>query len=125
MQQLKDAMFTILDEIINNDFFDIVTFSSEASKWSPIKERRDRKFKNTKKNKKMAVDFVLNLNLGRRGNQHQLSPIERNQTRKIGCKPRTLRQRYSIYDSLSKKWRGHRRSGRKTGHFEKHQGKKH
>ena len=63
LQQLKDAMFTILDEMTDNDFFDIITFSNGVSKWSPTADRKVA-LKSSKKNKKLGIDFVLGLNAG-------------------------------------------------------------
>merc|ERR1712233_139849 len=35
LQQLKDAMFTVLDDMKPEDFFNIITFSTSVSNWSP------------------------------------------------------------------------------------------
>merc|ERR1711910_163917 len=35
LQQLKDAMFTVLNDMKPEDFFNIITFSSSVSNWSP------------------------------------------------------------------------------------------
>merc|ERR1711881_374389 len=35
LQQLKDAMFTVLNDMKLEDFFNIITFSSSVSNWSP------------------------------------------------------------------------------------------
>merc|ERR1712066_369488 len=35
LQQLKDAMFTVLNDMKHEDFFNIITFSSSVSNWSP------------------------------------------------------------------------------------------
>merc|ERR1712051_799632 len=35
LQQLKDAMFTVLDDMKPEDFFNIITFSTGVSNWSP------------------------------------------------------------------------------------------
>merc|ERR1712203_70273 len=35
LQQLEDAMFTVLDDMKPEDFFNIITFSSSVSNWSP------------------------------------------------------------------------------------------
>merc|ERR1712233_167389 len=35
LQQLKDAMFTVLDDMKPEDFFNIITFSTSVTNWSP------------------------------------------------------------------------------------------
>merc|ERR1712233_252303 len=35
LQQLKDAMFTVLDDMKPEDFFNIITFSTSVNNWSP------------------------------------------------------------------------------------------
>merc|ERR1712200_355711 len=35
LQQLKDAMFTVLDDMKPEDFFNIITFSTSVSNWTP------------------------------------------------------------------------------------------
>merc|ERR1712088_698200 len=35
LQQLKDAMFTVLDDMKPDDFFNIITFSTSVNNWSP------------------------------------------------------------------------------------------
>merc|ERR1712233_209724 len=35
LQQLKDAIFTVLDDMKPEDFFNIITFSTSVSNWSP------------------------------------------------------------------------------------------
>ena len=35
IQQMKDAMVTILDDLNEGDNFNIITFSSEVENWSP------------------------------------------------------------------------------------------
>jgi len=60
MQQLKDAMFTILDEMTDNDSFDIITFSTGVNRWSPDSTQKFAK-KASKANKKAGIDFILSL----------------------------------------------------------------
>jgi hypothetical protein len=35
IQQMKDAMITILDDLNESDHFNIITFSSEVEIWNP------------------------------------------------------------------------------------------
>ena len=35
MEQTKDAMVTILDDLTENDHFNLVIFSDEVSQWRP------------------------------------------------------------------------------------------
>merc|ERR1712055_1260914 len=64
LQQLKDAMFTVLDDVKPEDFFNIITFSTSVNNWSPsgiTKEGDQPAIPATKENKKKAISHVLDL----------------------------------------------------------------
>jgi len=64
LQQLKDAMFTVLDDMKPEDFFNIITFSTSVSNWSPsgiTNEEDHPAIPATKENKKKAISHVLDL----------------------------------------------------------------
>merc|ERR1712168_112473 len=64
LQQLKDAMFTVLDDMKPEDFFNIITFSTSVNNWSPsgITNKGDQPaIPATKENKKKAISHVLDL----------------------------------------------------------------
>merc|ERR1712018_688188 len=64
LQQLKDAMFTVLDDMKPEDFFNIITFSTSVSNWSPsgiTNEGDQPAIPATKENKKKAISHVLDL----------------------------------------------------------------
>merc|ERR1712110_1331451 len=64
LQQLKDAMFTVLNDMKPEDFFNIITFSSSVSNWSPsefTEEGSQAAIPATKENKKKAISHVLDL----------------------------------------------------------------
>merc|ERR1719264_1755149 len=64
LQQLKDAMFTVLDDMKPEDFFNIITFSTSANNWSPngiTEEGAQIAIPATKENKKKAISHVLDL----------------------------------------------------------------
>merc|ERR1712121_331705 len=64
LQQLKDAMFTVLDDMKPEDFFNIITFSTSVNNWSPngITDEGDQTaIPATKENKKKAISHVLDL----------------------------------------------------------------
>merc|ERR1712179_700495 len=64
LQQLKDAMFTVLDDMKPEDFFNIITFSTSDSNWSPsgiTNEGDQPAIPATKENKKKAISHVLDL----------------------------------------------------------------
>jgi len=63
LQQLKDAMFTVLDSMKSVDFFNIITFSSEVGHWVPDKRAAEENFAiaATEENKKKAIEYVLDL----------------------------------------------------------------
>jgi hypothetical protein len=39
IEQLKDSMFTVLDDMTESDYFNIITFSDGVSHWDPQKDR--------------------------------------------------------------------------------------
>ena len=57
LQQLKDAMFTILDEMTEQDYFDIISFSSSTSRTTTTMQATDA-------NKKKGQDLILKLRAG-------------------------------------------------------------
>merc|ERR1712088_425191 len=64
LQQLKDAMFTVLNDMKPEDFFNIITFSSSVNNWSPsgiTKEGDQIAIPASKENKKKAISHVLDL----------------------------------------------------------------
>merc|ERR1711971_691945 len=64
LQQLKDAMFTVLDDMKPEDFFNIITFSTGVNNWSPsgvTNEGDQPAIPATKENKKKAISHVLDL----------------------------------------------------------------
>merc|ERR1719510_2828746 len=64
LQQLKDAMFTVLDDMKPEDFFNIITFSTSVNNWSPsgiTNEGDQPAIPATKENKKKAISHVLDL----------------------------------------------------------------
>merc|ERR1712184_162624 len=64
LQQLKDAMFTVLDDMKPEDYFNIITFSTNVNNWSPsgiTNEGDQLAIPATKENKKKAISHVLDL----------------------------------------------------------------
>merc|ERR1712045_768112 len=104
LQQLKDAMFTVLNDMKPEDFFNIITFSSSVSNWSPsalwescngevdigffqcleenssefTEEGSQAAIPATKENKKKAISHVLDLeaNGGTNMNSAMLTGLE-------------------------------------------------
>merc|ERR1712066_526498 len=104
LQQLKDAMFTVLNDMKPEDFFNIITFSSSVSNWSPsalwescngevdigffqcleehgsefTEEGSQQAIPATKENKKKAIRHVLDLeaNGGTNMNSAMLTGLE-------------------------------------------------
>merc|ERR1719510_2169852 len=81
LQQLKDAMFTVLDDMKPEDFFNIITFSTSVNNWSPsgsINEGDQTAIPATKANKKKAISHVLDLeaNGGTNINSAMLTGLE-------------------------------------------------
>jgi len=61
LEQLKDAMFTILDEMTENDQFDLITFSSSVQHWKPSFSIDSMAFKATTENKEESIKKILEL----------------------------------------------------------------
>merc|ERR1719150_2831898 len=64
ISQLKDAMFTILDDMTEKDYFNIITFSSGTEHWSPAMSEYSEEvhaIQATKENRDAAIEFVRSL----------------------------------------------------------------
>merc|ERR1712165_481727 len=64
ISQLKDAMFTILDDMTEKDYFNIITFSSGTEHWSPAASEYGEEvhaIQATKENRDDAIEFVRGL----------------------------------------------------------------
>merc|ERR1712038_369394 len=64
ISQLKDAMFTILDDMTEKDYFNIITFSSGTEHWSPAASDYSEEvhaIQATKENRDAAIEFVRGL----------------------------------------------------------------
>ena len=72
LKQTKDAMVTILDDLNDNDHFNILYFSDEVDHWSPETEGSNSllTFKGTKELKEAALKFVLSLEVAGGTNIH-------------------------------------------------------
>merc|ERR1712038_1585567 len=67
IQQLKDAMFTVLEELTDSDFFNMIEFNSDVSHWSGegFSESSTGEFyPATEENKKEAIKSVIDLSAG-------------------------------------------------------------
>eukprot|EP00091_Calanus_sinicus_P023555 TRINITY_DN800_c0_g1_i6.p1 TRINITY_DN800_c0_g1~~TRINITY_DN800_c0_g1_i6.p1 ORF type:complete len:851 (-),score=229.46 TRINITY_DN800_c0_g1_i6:131-2683(-) len=71
MGQLKDAMFTVLDDMTDNDYFNIITFSSGVSHWNPLDSKSEefvqeaqKVIQATNENKNLAIKHILELQAG-------------------------------------------------------------
>lgn len=64
IQQLKDAMFTVLDATKPTDFFTIITFSSTVVQWTANGGEGSDAVPATEANKKAAIQYVLDLEAG-------------------------------------------------------------
>ena len=67
IEQLKDAMFTIIDEMNEDDFFSIVIYSDEVHEWthSDLDEViNSYSIKATDQNKKVAIQYANSLKTG-------------------------------------------------------------
>jgi len=77
LEQLKDSMFTVLDDMTESDYFNIITFSSSVSHWRDPEDSLDQVFPSedviprdanitqaTKENKNLAIRYVLGLEAG-------------------------------------------------------------
>merc|ERR1712001_720956 len=64
ISQLKDAMFTILDDMTEKDYFNIITFSSGTEHWSPATSEYSEEvhaIQATKENRDAAIEFARGL----------------------------------------------------------------
>ena len=61
MKQLKDAMFTILDEMSEEDSFEIITFSTTVAHWNSAENFRFGVIHASGENKLKAIDHILQL----------------------------------------------------------------
>merc|ERR1712038_1123790 len=66
IQQLKDAMFTVLEELTDSDFFNIIEFNSDVSHWSRegFTESNTEFYPATEENKNKAIKSVIELSAG-------------------------------------------------------------
>merc|ERR1719445_1307461 len=71
IEQLKDSMFTVLDDMTDTDYFNIITFSSSVEHWSPShtdsdnsKPKTPQVIQATEENKNLAIKHILGLQAG-------------------------------------------------------------
>merc|ERR1719222_1552688 len=66
IQQLKDAMFTVLEELTDSDFFNMIEFNSDVSHWSGegFTESNTEFYPATEENKNKAIKSVIDLSAG-------------------------------------------------------------
>jgi len=66
IQQLKDAMFTVLEELTDSDFFNMIEFNSDVSHWSGegFTESNTEFYPATEENKNKAIKSVIALSSG-------------------------------------------------------------
>merc|ERR1712001_797185 len=66
IQQLKDAMFTVLDDLTESDFFNMIEFSSGVSHWSGegFTGSNTEFYPATEENKNKAIKSVIKLSAG-------------------------------------------------------------
>merc|ERR1719347_1001028 len=71
IEQLKDSMFTVLDDMTDTDYFNIITFSSSVEHWSPSNIDSDNSepkapqvIQATEENKNLAIKHILGLQAG-------------------------------------------------------------
>merc|ERR1719228_2122964 len=71
IEQLKDSMFTVLDDMTDTDYFNIITFSSSVEHWSPSHTDSDNSepktpqvIQATEENKNLAIKHILGLQAG-------------------------------------------------------------
>eukprot|EP00090_Calanus_glacialis_P003392 TRINITY_DN12511_c0_g1_i1.p1 TRINITY_DN12511_c0_g1~~TRINITY_DN12511_c0_g1_i1.p1 ORF type:complete len:876 (+),score=214.06 TRINITY_DN12511_c0_g1_i1:35-2662(+) len=69
--QLKDSMFTVLDDMTETDYFNIITFSDGVSHWNPLDSKSEefvqkaqRVIQATNENKNLAIKHILELQAG-------------------------------------------------------------
>merc|ERR1711936_884897 len=67
LDQMKDAMFTVLDDMKDTDFFNIFAFSSEVKHWDTdlgfqsVEQAVSSSYPATEENKNLAISSVLDL----------------------------------------------------------------
>merc|ERR1712038_1665054 len=66
IQQLKDAMFTVLEDLTGADYFNIIQFNSEIKHWNGegFSETNTEIYKATEENKRNAITSVIKLSAG-------------------------------------------------------------
>merc|ERR1712038_678631 len=66
IQQLKDAMFTVLEDLTDSDFFNMIEFNSDVSHWSGegFTESSTEFYPATEENKNKAIKSVIDLSAG-------------------------------------------------------------
>jgi len=67
IEQLKDAMFTVLEDLTESDFFNIIEFNSGVSHWSGegfTGSNTEEFYPATEENKKKAIKSVIELSAG-------------------------------------------------------------
>merc|ERR1712183_1212532 len=66
IQQLKDAMFTVLEDLTESDFFNIIEFNSEVKHWSgeEFGDTNTEFYQATEENKNKAIKSVIELSAG-------------------------------------------------------------
>jgi len=70
IKQLKDAMFTILDDMTENDYYTIILFNSRITEWSDCQPQRNEQLKNkkicqaTEDNKRDAINRINEVSAG-------------------------------------------------------------
>jgi uncharacterized protein YegL len=67
IQQLKDAMFTVLDDLTESDFFNMIEFNSDVRHWSRegfTGSNTEEFYPATKENKNKAIKSVLEMSAG-------------------------------------------------------------
>merc|ERR1719445_1650940 len=71
IEQLKDSMFTVLDDMTETDYFNIITFSSSVEHWSPshtdsdnFEPKTPQVIQATEENKNLAIKHILGLQAG-------------------------------------------------------------
>merc|ERR1712110_1159210 len=66
IQQLKDAMFTVLEDLTESDFFNMIEFNSDVSHWSGegFSGSNIEFYPATEENKNKAIKSVIELSAG-------------------------------------------------------------
>merc|ERR1712066_265711 len=66
IEQLKDAMFTVLEDLTESDFFNIIEFNSEVKHWSgeEFGDTNTQFYPATEENKNKAIKSVIELSAG-------------------------------------------------------------